>query len=106
MRTLIPVDQHARVAVTVVVKAHLPEFGVMRSEAGAVRSAAVSTSRAGITRNVRHLLDIAPGPADVPGVEDRHLTQVEDLEPKVIDVEPGSSTPFHTHPHAHEGHDH
>jgi quercetin dioxygenase-like cupin family protein len=48
------------------------------------------------------LQDIAPGPADVPGVEVRHLTQVEDLELKVIDVEPGNSTPFHSHPHAHE----
>jgi arsenite methyltransferase len=35
MRTLIPTDQHSRVAVTVVVKAHLPEDGVVRSEPAA-----------------------------------------------------------------------
>jgi SAM-dependent methyltransferase len=40
MRTLIPVDQHARVAATVVVKAHLPEVEDVRSEAWAVRSEA------------------------------------------------------------------
>jgi arsenite methyltransferase len=102
MRTLIPVNQHARVAVTVVVKAHLPDVGDMR-EAGAVGSeVAASTCQAGVTTNVRRLQDIAPGPADIPGVEVRHLTRVEDLELKVIDVEPGNSTPFHTHPHAHE----
>jgi len=35
-------------------------------------------------------------------VEVRNLTETEDLELKVIDMEPGQSTPFHTHPHAHE----
>jgi quercetin dioxygenase-like cupin family protein len=51
---------------------------------------------------VRRLQDIAPGPVDIPGVEVRHLTHAADLELKVIDVEPGHSTPFHAHPHAHE----
>ena len=68
-----------------------------------VRSgSAVSAGQARATRNVRRLQDIVPGPTDIPGVEVRHLTQVEDLELKVIEMEPGSSTPFHTHPHAHE----
>jgi arsenite methyltransferase len=53
MRTLIPVDQHARVAATVVVKAHLPEVDEMRSEAWAVRSeAGASTCQAGVTQDV------------------------------------------------------
>jgi len=53
MRTLIPVDQHARVAATVVVKAHLPEVDEMRSEAWAVRSeAGVPTCQAGVTQDV------------------------------------------------------
>lgn len=53
MRTLIPVDQHARVAATVVVKAHLPEVEEMRSEAWAVRSeAGASTCQAGVTQDV------------------------------------------------------
>ena len=54
MRTLIPVDQHARVATTVVVKAHLPEVDEMRSEASAVRSeAGASTCQADVTQDVR-----------------------------------------------------
>jgi arsenite methyltransferase len=96
MRTLIPVDQHARVAVAVVVTARVPEQKARRFE----RPGSVSQSvPAG---HVRRLCDIAPGPAGLPGVEVRSLAQVADVELKVIDVEPGNSTPFHTHPHAHE----
>jgi quercetin dioxygenase-like cupin family protein len=96
MRTLIPIEHHARVAVAVVVKAQLPQVPTVRSES------AVLGSQAATANNVRRLRDITPGPADIAGVEVRHLTQVEDLELKVIDIEPGSSTPFHTHPHAHQ----
>jgi arsenite methyltransferase len=103
MRTLIPVERHPRVAVTVVVKAHLRELEDVRSAAGTVQSEPTAvTCQASATRNVRRLQDIVPGQTDNPGVEVRHLTQVEDLELKVIDVEPGRATPFHTHPHAHE----
>jgi quercetin dioxygenase-like cupin family protein len=90
MRALIPAERQARVAVAVVVTAHLPEVAAERSGA------------ASNVRNVRRLRDITPGPVDIPGVEVRHLTQTADLELKVIDLKPGSSTPFHTHPHAHE----
>ena len=96
MRTLIPIEHHAQVAVAVVIKAQLPEVPTVRSES------AVLGSQAATANNVRRLRDITPGPADIAGVEVRHLTQVEDLELKVIDIEPGSSTPFHTHPHAHD----
>jgi quercetin dioxygenase-like cupin family protein len=93
MRTLIPSDQHARVAVAVVVTARLPKNSVAPAEAAETVAA---------TTNVRRLRDIAPVPADVAGVEARHLTHVENMELKVIDVQAGYSTPFHTHPHAHE----
>jgi arsenite methyltransferase len=63
MRALIPVEQHARVAVAVVVTAHLPEGGAMQSELAA------SASEAGFAANVRRVQDIAPGPADIPGVK-------------------------------------
>jgi arsenite methyltransferase len=44
MRTLIPVDQHAQVAVAVVVKAHLPQAGAVPSEhAGSVGQAGATT---------------------------------------------------------------
>jgi arsenite methyltransferase len=93
MRTLIPADHHARVAVAIVVTAHLPKDGAAQSE---------SAAEVGHPANVRRLQDIAPHPANIPGVEVRHLTQADSLELKVIDLEPGYSTPFHTHPNAHE----
>jgi len=50
---------------------------------------------------VRRLEDIPPLNADLPGVTVRLLKQVEDIELKVMDVEPITSTPYHTHRHAH-----
>jgi arsenite methyltransferase len=61
MRTLIPVDQHAQVAVAVVVKAKLPEDRAVPPEP------AESVSQAEATTNVRRLEDIAPSPAEIPG---------------------------------------
>jgi arsenite methyltransferase len=46
---------------------------------------------------------IAPDAVEAPGVTVRHLKGVEDAQLKVLDVEPGGSTPHHTHGHAHEG---
>ncbi|MGH8827270.1 MAG: methyltransferase domain-containing protein [Jiangellaceae bacterium] len=96
MRRLIPPDKHASVAVAVVVTAHLPQVKGRRSASTA------SADQAGAAGNVRRLQDITPGPAEIPGVEVRHLRHIEDLELKVIDVAPGNSTPFHTHRRAHE----
>lgn len=93
MRTLIPTDQHARVAVAIVVTAHVPKDDAWSSE---------SAVEVGHNAHVRRLQDIAPDPVDIPGVAVRHLTQVGSLELKVIDVEPRCSTPFHSHPQAHE----
>jgi SAM-dependent methyltransferase len=61
MRTLIPVYQHAQVAVAVVVKAKLPEDRAVPSEP------AESVSQLDATTNVRGLEDIAPSPAEIPG---------------------------------------
>lgn len=52
--------------------------------------------------DIRSLEDVTPATSEASGVEVRRLKRVEDVELKVFDVEPGSSTPFHTHPHAHE----
>jgi SAM-dependent methyltransferase len=93
MQTLIPVDLQSRVAVAVVVTARLAEDRVAPAEPEATAAA---------TTNVRRLRDIAPVPADVAGVQARHLTHLENVELKVIEVRAGYSTPFHTHPHAHE----
>lgn len=51
---------------------------------------------------IRHVHDVPPATSEARGVEVRHLARVDEVELKVIDVESGSSTPFHTHPHAHE----
>lgn len=52
---------------------------------------------------VRRVDDIDPDEIEAPGVTVRHLAGVEDADLKVLDVEPGGSTPHHTHLHAHEG---
>lgn len=51
----------------------------------------------------RPLEAIAPAAVEAPGVTVRQLKGVEDAQLKVLDVEPGGSTPYHTHAHAHEG---
>jgi quercetin dioxygenase-like cupin family protein len=52
---------------------------------------------------VRRLDDVAPGPGAPVGVMVRVLKRVEDVELKILDVEPDGSSPFHTHSHGHEG---
>lgn len=51
---------------------------------------------------VRRLEEIVAA-VEAAGVGVRHLKRVEDIELKVLEIEPDRSTPFHTHPHAHEG---
>lgn len=51
---------------------------------------------------VRRVDEVTPANGEASGVEVRHLTRTGDAELKVIDVDPGSSTPFHSHSHAHE----
>lgn len=53
--------------------------------------------------NVKHLSDISPHIFEDGAVEVRHLKRVEDIELKFFDIRPGKASPFHTHPHAHEG---
>jgi hypothetical protein len=67
MRTLIPIEHHARVAVAVVVKARLPEVPAVRSDSAALGSQAETA------RNVTRLAGFAPGQADIAGVEVQHL---------------------------------
>ena len=52
---------------------------------------------------VRRLDEIPAQTGEVPGVAVRRLKRVEEVELKVLDVDPGRATPFHVHPHAHEG---
>jgi len=52
---------------------------------------------------VKRLDQVMPGPGAPAGVTVRVLKRVEDVELKVLDVEPDGSSPFHTHSHGHEG---
>jgi len=52
---------------------------------------------------VKRLDEIVPAGGTPAGVVVRLLKRVEDVELKILDVEPGESSPFHTHPHGHEG---
>ncbi len=93
MRRLIPDAAAERVAVGVIVHATKPAAA---SPAGRRDGLATASG-------TKRLADIAPAAAEVPGVTIRHLKDVEDVELKVLEVEPHGATPYHTHPHAHEG---
>ena len=54
-------------------------------------------------RAVRRVDEIRADAGEVPGVAVRRLKRVEEIELKVLDVDPGQATPLHVHPHAHEG---
>jgi quercetin dioxygenase-like cupin family protein len=95
MRRLLSGEAAERVATGLIVRAVKPATSPARP---ASVTAAVAT-RSGATS----LAAIAPDAVEAPGVTVRHLKSVEDVSLKVLDVEPGGSTPFHTHAHAHEG---
>lgn len=97
MRRLIPEDRQDQVAVAVVIKATKPTTTVEPDVSAA--SAVMELMASGAS----HLADIPPDAVEAPGVTVRHLKTVEDIQLKVLDVEPGGSTPHHIHPHAHEG---
>lgn len=92
LRRLVPPHRQAAIATSVVVDARKPRQ-VAAVAPGAVPAAA----------SVRRLDDVPVVDVDVDGVAVRPLKRVEDHALKVLDVEAGGSTPFHTHAHAHEG---
>jgi arsenite methyltransferase len=55
-----------------------------------------------IFTTVQSLDDISTA-AETDGITVRPLKRVDDVELTVKDVEPGHTTPFHTHSHAHQG---
>jgi arsenite methyltransferase len=93
MRRVIPERARDRVAVSLLARAVKP--------ASAAPPPAPTPTQE--PTHVRHLSEIAPADVEAPGVVVRHLKSVEDVDLKVLDVEPGGSTPFHVHHHAHEG---
>ena len=96
MRRLIPSHDQSQIATAIVVRAVKPVEGVA-PDATALSSLALEPTHVG------HLDHIEPDHVEAPGVTVRHLKSVEDVQLKVLDVEPGGSTPWHRHPQAHEG---
>ena len=109
MRRRLPAAARSRVATGLIVTATKPAdpgaATVAVSEAELAARAANGQPQAAPPAAARtaRLEDIAAEPAEAPGVTVRHLKRVEDVELKVLDVEPGGATPWHVHGHAHEG---
>ncbi len=96
MRRVIPAHEQSQIATAIVVRAVKPVEG----------AAPDPTSLSSLELEPTHVerLDrIEPDHVEAPGVTVRHLKSVEDVQLKVLDVEPGGSTPWHRHPQAHEG---
>jgi arsenite methyltransferase len=92
LRQLLPRTAQRQVALSVIARCRRPQRD------GDAPVAAPSVRLSGATP----LAAIAPDAVEAPGVTVRHLKGVEDAQLKVLDVEPGGSTPHHTHAHAHE----
>jgi arsenite methyltransferase len=96
LRRAIPPERQDRVAVGVTVRATATD-----PPTSTVAPAGATT---GARPLVRRLDDVPPeSAAEAPGVTIRRLKRVEDVDLKTLDIAPGGSTPFHTHPHSHEG---
>lgn len=93
LRQLLPREAQRQVALSVIARCRRPHG----PEDAPLAAPGVATSGA------TPLEAIAPDSVEAPGVTVRHLKGVEDAQLKVLDVEPGGSTPHHTHAHAHEG---
>jgi arsenite methyltransferase len=96
MRDEIPASAQDRVAVGVTVRA----FAAPERSHGGGHGEAAGGRRKPL---VRRLDEIESEAIEAPGVTVRRLKRVDDVDLKTLDVEPGGSTPFHTHLHAHEG---
>ena len=104
MRRLIPEQVQRRIAVAVQVQATKPAPSDGPATTGGAQAATAGGAGSLEPTHVAHLDRIAPADtSEAPGVAIRHLKSVEDVELKVLDVEPGGSTPYHRHPHAHQG---
>lgn len=91
LRRLLTEPARQQVAEAVLVQAVKPAVAPARPEVRLAPSGVAS------------LVDIAAHTTEAPGVAVRELKAVDDVSLKVLDVDPGSSTPYHEHLHAHEG---
>jgi quercetin dioxygenase-like cupin family protein len=92
MRRLIADEAHQHIATSVIARACKPIAGPDRTRA----------VRPGTSTLVQNLDDIGTA-VETEGLTVRTLKQVDDVELTVKDIEPGHTTQFHSHPHAHQG---
>jgi SAM-dependent methyltransferase len=91
MRRVLPDHTRRHIATSVIVRARKPEVHIPRNAA----------SRRDTSTQVQPLNEVAA--VESGGVTVRTLKHVDDIELKVLEIEPGHSSPFHAHGHAHEG---
>jgi arsenite methyltransferase len=92
MDRLLPDDARQHIATSVIARARKPA-------SGRPRGTAPGTAARAAIRN----LDVIEPDVRADGLAVRRLKRVEDVELKVMDVEPGHTTPRHRHPHGHHG---
>jgi SAM-dependent methyltransferase len=91
MRRLLPEDTRRHIATSVIVRAHKPAAPIPATPTG---DPAASTL-------VQRLEEVAP--VESGGFTTRTLKHVDETAFKVVDIAPGHASPFHSHPHIHQG---
>jgi arsenite methyltransferase len=91
MRRVLPEDTRRHIATSVIVRARKPVVRTPKDPAGSP----------GTSTHVQRLDEIAAVVSG--GVTVRPLRSVDGIELKVLEIEPGHSSPFHAHSHPHEG---
>ena len=93
MRRLLPDDTRQHIATSLIVRARKPAVRVPHVP--------VIPSCPDASALVQRLDDVAA--VEAGGVTVRALKRVDEVELTVKDIEPGHTTPFHSHSHAHRG---
>jgi arsenite methyltransferase len=91
MRRLLPDDTRQHIATSLIVRARKPAARIQETPVGCPEASAL----------VQRLDDVAA--VEAGGVTVRALKRVDEVELTVKDIEPGHTTPFHSHSHAHRG---
>jgi arsenite methyltransferase len=93
MRRVLPDEARQHIATSLIVRARKP--------AARIAQAPAAPSCPDASALVQRLDDVAA--VEAGGVTVRPLKKVDEVELKVLDIEPGHTTPFHSHSHAHRG---
>jgi arsenite methyltransferase len=91
MRRVLPDDARRHIATSLIVRARKPAARIPETPVSCPDASAV----------VERLDDVAA--VEAGGFTVRALKRVDEVELNVKDIEPGHTTPFHSHSHAHQG---